>query len=90
MSDLLDCKTNEFDCLNSNYVYDVIIIMIIDSLFYDSERELQRMVEEGEIEDGEVPEEEGELRYTTSEPARDFKRLKLKETSGERDFSREF
>jgi len=44
------------------------------------------MVEEGEIEDGEVPEEEGELRYTTSEPARDFKRLKLKETSGERDF----
>lgn len=30
MSDLFDCKTNEFDCLNSNYVYDVIIIMIID------------------------------------------------------------
>ena len=36
------------------------------------------MVEEGEIEDGEVPEEEGELRYReriTSEPARDFKRF---------------
>ena len=40
------------------------------------------MVEEGEIEDGEVPEEEGELRYTTSEPARDFKRFKTQRDLG--------
>merc|ERR1712168_258679 len=39
-----------------------------------TERELQRMVEEGEIEDGEVPEEEGELRDSESDEDKTEKR----------------